>query len=181
MRNPFRKLIRFISGGVEVHPQTISIPAPDAEGNVDLSAAGSQVSDVAYNAGTWDGVTATAPSKNASRDKFVSVDAAIALKADISPTIRQITGATGTITQADNGTIIYANRISGQVLTIDGDIAAGFNCLVIQANTGQTEFADDEATLVNRQGHTKIAGQHGVASLVCHTANTVVLAGDTAA
>jgi hypothetical protein len=32
------------------------------------------VSDVAYNAGTWDGVTDTAPSKNAVRDKFETLD-----------------------------------------------------------------------------------------------------------
>lgn len=39
---------------------------------------GGSVSDTAYNAGTWDAVVDVAPSKNAVRDKFVSVDAAIA-------------------------------------------------------------------------------------------------------
>lgn len=37
------------------------------------------ISDTAYNATTWDGVTTDAPSKNAVRDKIVTMDAAIAL------------------------------------------------------------------------------------------------------
>lgn len=41
---------------------------------------GASISDVAYNATTWDGDTANAPSKNALRDKFVTVDADIAAR-----------------------------------------------------------------------------------------------------
>lgn len=39
---------------------------------------GSAPSDTAYDATSWDGVTTISPSKNATRDKFVSVDAATA-------------------------------------------------------------------------------------------------------
>lgn len=49
-------------------------------GTLTAAGGGSAASDEAYNAGTWDGVTTVAPSKNAVRDKFVSVDAAIAGK-----------------------------------------------------------------------------------------------------
>lgn len=42
----------------------------------------SPVSDIAYNATTWDGVTTIAPSKNAVRDKIETMDASIALKAN---------------------------------------------------------------------------------------------------
>jgi predicted secreted protein len=105
----------------------------------------------------------------------------LAAKAPLSPTVREITAATDTITSADNGKIIRANRGTGQTLTLDGNIAPGFNCIVIQEDAGQTTFADDEATIINRQAHTKIAGQGGMVSLVCYVANEVILAGDTAA
>jgi molybdopterin biosynthesis enzyme MoaB len=44
--------------------------------------AAASVSDAAYNATTWDGVTTTAPSKNAVRDKFEAVVASIAALVD---------------------------------------------------------------------------------------------------
>ncbi len=44
-----------------------------AQGN----ARGGEISDVAYDAGTWDGVINEAASKNAIRDKFVTVDSAV--------------------------------------------------------------------------------------------------------
>lgn len=111
----------------------------------------------------------------------VDVVAALNLKADKSPAVREITAAADTITQADNGKIIRANRATGQTLTLDGAISAGFNCIVIQENTGQTTFADDEPTIINRQGHTKTAGQGSMVSLVCYVANSVILGGDTTA
>lgn len=43
-------------------------------------AAAAVVSDTAYNASSWDGVTGIAPSKNAVRDKIVTMDATIATK-----------------------------------------------------------------------------------------------------
>lgn len=46
------------------------------------------ISDTAYNAGTWDGVTDVAPSKNAVRDKFESVATDIAAKADDSAVVK---------------------------------------------------------------------------------------------
>jgi len=44
-----------------------------------LSASGGEVSDIAYNEATWNGVTTIAPSKNAVRDKFESLVAPTAL------------------------------------------------------------------------------------------------------
>jgi len=51
-----------------------------------LETAPSVVSDEAYNETTWDGVTGTSPSKNAVRDKIVSMDSAIDGKAAVSHT-----------------------------------------------------------------------------------------------
>lgn len=102
-------------------------------------------------------------------------------KASISPSVREITDAASSITQANNGEIIYANSAVEQTITLEGEFAPGFNCLIIQADAGQTVFEGDIATLVNRQGHNAIAGEGGIASLVCPVANMVYLAGDTAA
>ena len=48
-----------------------------ADVNAEEAARIAALSNEAYDAGTWDGVTTVAPSKNVVRDKFVSVDAAI--------------------------------------------------------------------------------------------------------
>jgi len=55
------------------------------------------ISDVAY-AASWDGVTGIAPSKNAVYDKFVTVDAAIATKANSSALANYLPLTGGTIT-----------------------------------------------------------------------------------
>lgn len=108
--------------------------------------------------------------------------AALDLKANLSPAVREITAATGVIDQSDNGKIIRANRATGQTLTITGPFTAGFNCVVIQEDAGQTTFAaGGGAAVINRQTHTKIAGEGGLASLVCYVADSLILGGDTAA
>ncbi len=57
---------------------TIALAEPAAAVELDaaVSAATGEISDVAYNATTWDGVTAVGASKNALRDKIVAMDAA---------------------------------------------------------------------------------------------------------
>jgi hypothetical protein len=59
-------------------------------------------------------------------------------------------------------------------------LGAGFNCSFVQKGAGQVSFSASGTTIYNRQSHTKINGQYGVASLVAYAANTFVLAGDTA-
>lgn len=134
--------------------------------NIPVKASGAEV-----DTGTDDAKFATA--------KALADSTRFALR---SPAVREITAATDTITQSDNGKIIRANRATGQVLTVTGPFTAGFNCLIIQEDAGQTAFAaGGGATVVNRQTHTKIAGEGGLASLVCYVADTLILGGDTAA
>lgn len=61
-----------------------ALASPAAADEVESTIA-AEISDVAYNATTWDAVTTIGASKNALRDKFVTVDAAIA--ANIAQTI----------------------------------------------------------------------------------------------
>ena len=65
-------------------------------------------------------------------------------------------------------------------LNVDTGLPASFNCSFIQKGSGQVSFAGT-ATVNNRQSHTKINGQYGVASIVAYDTDTYILAGDTAA
>ena len=80
----------------------------------------------------------------------------------------------------DNGKVIVLNNGSALNLTVPSGLGVGFNCSVIQKGAGQVTFVASSTTINNRQYHTKIAGQYGVATLVAYVADTFVLAGDTA-
>lgn len=92
-----------------------------------------------------------------------------------------ITANAITLTDADNGKVLALdNGATAMTVNINTGLQSGFNCSFIQIGTGQVTFAGS-ATVNNRQSHTKINGQYGVASVVGYTLNTYILAGDTAA
>ena len=87
--NTYVRQIYVSRGGVLLGRGTGAGPAEEiiigdgltlTSGTLTAAGGGSAASDAEYDAATWDGVTTVAPSKNAVRDKFVSVDAAIAGK-----------------------------------------------------------------------------------------------------
>ena len=76
-------------------------PAAATELEAAVSAATGEISDVAYNATTWNDVTAIGASKNALRDKIVAMDAVDALKAPLaSPTFTGTIGTALTVSKA---------------------------------------------------------------------------------
>ena len=85
-----------------------------------------------------------------------------------------------TLVAADKGKVVTCNNGAAITVTVPAGLGAGFTCTVIQKGAGQVTFATSSTTVNNRQSHTKIAGQHGVATLVATAADTFVLAGDTA-
>ena len=89
------------------------------------------------------------------------------------------TGTTYTVAASDNGTVVVLNNASAITVDIDTGLPAGFNCSFVQKGAGQVSFAGT-ATVNNRQSHTKINGQYGVASIVAYDTDTYILAGDTA-
>ena len=89
------------------------------------------------------------------------------------------TGTTYTVAASDNGKVVVLNNASAITVDIDTGLPAGFNCSFVQKGLGQVSFAGT-ATVNNRQSHTKINGQYGVASIVAYAADTYILAGDTA-
>jgi hypothetical protein len=74
------------------------------------------------------------------------------------------------------------DNASAVTVTVPSGLGAGFNCSFVQKGAGQVSFDNDSGatTINNRQSHTKINAQYGVASIVAYATNTYILAGDTA-
>ena len=89
------------------------------------------------------------------------------------------TGTTYTVAASDNGKVVVLNNASAVTVTVPSGLGVGFNCSFVQKGAGQVSFAGT-ATVNNRQSHTKINGQYGVASIVAYATDTYILAGDTA-
>ena len=94
--------------------------------------------------------------------------------------INDQTGTTYTLLASDNGKVVVLNNGSAVTVTVPSGLGVGFNCSFVQKGAGQVSFSASSTTIYNRQSHTKINGQYGVASIVAYVADTFVLAGDTA-
>ena len=95
--------------------------------------------------------------------------------------IHDQTGTTYTLVAGDNGKVVVLDNASAVTVTVPSGLGAGFNCSFVQKGAGQVSFSASGTTINNRQSHTKINAQYGVASIVAYAADTFVLAGDTAA
>ena len=95
-------------------------------------------------------------------------------------TLNDQTGTAYTIVAGDAGKVITCNNGSAVTVTVPASLGAGFTCSVVQKGAGQVTFSASSTTINNRQSHTKIAGQHGVATLISTASDVFVLAGDTA-
>ncbi len=85
-----------------------------------------------------------------------------------------------TLQTSDAGKVVVINKGTAVNLTVPASLGAGFTCSVVQKGAGQVTFVASSTTINNRQSHTKIAGQHGVATLISTASDVFVLAGDTA-
>ena len=97
----------------------------------------------------------------------------------------EITAATYTVQDSDNGQVIRVNHATGCTVTIPSGLfttdSTGFNCSFIQVGNGQITFANDGTSVINnRQSHTKTNAQWAAVSVVSTANNVFVLAGDTA-
>lgn len=85
-----------------------------------------------------------------------------------------------TLLASDNGKVVVMNKTSAVTVTVPSGLGAGFNCSFVQKGAGQVTFSASSTTINNRQSHTKINAQYGVASLLAYADDVFVLAGDTA-
>ena len=99
---------------------------------------------------------------------------------DFDASINDQTGTTYTLVAGDNGKVVVLNNASAVTVTVPSGLGVGFNCSFVQKGAGQVSFSASGTTINNRQSHTKINGQYGVASIVAYAADTYILAGDTA-
>jgi len=126
----------------------------------------------------------------AGRTGTVTVDAGDLTDGDFGGTailgfdasIHDQTGTAYTLLAGDNGKVVVLNNASAVTVTVPAGLGTGFNCSFVQKGAGQVSFSDDSGatTINNRQSHTKINAQYGVASLLAYADNVFVLAGDTA-
>ena len=100
---------------------------------------------------------------------------------DFDASINDQTGTAYTLLASDNGKVVVLNNASAVTVTVPSGLGAGFNCSFVQKGAGQVSFSESSTNIYNRQSHTKINAQYGVASLLAYAADTFVLAGDTAA
>lgn len=98
---------------------------------------------------------------------------------DFDASINDQTGTAYTLLASDAGKVVVLNNASAVTVTVPSGLGAGFNCSFVQKGAGQVSFTASSTTINNRQSHTKIIGQYGVASLLAYAADTFVLAGDT--
>lgn len=86
---------------------------------------------------------------------------------------------TYTITQSDNGRIVVLDYNSSFInVSFSNEITTGFNCLVVQLNSGQVRFS---GTIANRYSHKNLVGQYSIGTLLKVANNVIILSGDTTA
>ena len=89
------------------------------------------------------------------------------------------TGTTYSLTSSDNGKVVTLNNSNAITLTIPSGLGDGFNCLIVQKGAGQVTLSASGTTLINRQSHTKTAGQYAVVSIVNIGSDNIIVGGDT--
>jgi hypothetical protein len=86
-----------------------------------------------------------------------------------------ITGSRNLAT-SDNGKILICNGTI--TLTTTTSLPVGFNCLIVQYGSGAVTIAESSTDVLNRNDHTKTAGQYAIMTLICIASNTFILSGD---
>jgi hypothetical protein len=113
--------------------------------------------------------------------------AASGASADLVASINAQTGTSYTLVAGDRGKLLSLTNAGAIAVTLPADAAVGFYCSAYQRGAGQVTFAAASGgTLVNRQSHTKTAGQHSGVGLAVFanaggSAAQWTLTGDTAA
>ncbi len=110
-------------------------PAAATELETAVLAATGEISDVAYDATTWDGVTTIGASKNALRDKIVAMDAVDATKLTATQAAN-VAALAGTLTGTVTGTMadVAADACAGGATPANTDVDACVASLALEIN-----------------------------------------------
>jgi len=133
----------------------------------------------------WNG-TAWAPATDLTGGTF-SGDFAGATLANYLTSVVDTSATAITPTVAQSGAVLRLTAASAVAVTLPATLPVGMTVTFVQAAAGQAQFVPGAgATLVNRSGHTRTAGQHATVSAMV-TANAGgsaavwTLSGDTVA
>ena len=107
-----------------------------------------------------------------SNNKFI-----VSRRINFAANINAQTGASYTLTAADNGKIItFSNACT---VTVPSTLFAGYNCFLLQAGAGQVTIAGATGvTINNRRTLTKTAGTYAIATVLALNATTFISSGD---
>lgn len=83
-----------------------------------------------------------------------------------------------TVMQSVNGKILVFDSPSEITLTIPSGLALGFNCMVVQKNTGTINFSGSGSTLLIKGGYTKTGGIASICTIVSIDTNSFIVGGD---
>lgn len=87
-------------------------------------------------------------------------------------------GASRTLSAADNGKVIYCTSGSAVTITCATGLGKGFSCTIIQGGAGKVTVAPGAATLSSYSSLFSTMGQNAVISLISPVANTFIAAGN---
>jgi len=136
---------------------TYTLPAADAVGVLTSDGAGllswgsisAAISDTAYDATTWNGVTTIAPSKNAVRDKFETKTGSGNIVYDNTPTL--ITPVMGVATATSINKVTITAPATSAVLTIaDGKTLTVSNTLTLVGTDSTTQTFPTTSAVIAR-------------------------------
>lgn len=92
-----------------------------------------------------------------------------------------VADTTRSLTQADDGYVLYCTAGTAITITTAAGIAAGFSCMIVQAGAGQITVAQGAGTTLSAyEAMLKSAGQYATLTLFTPVADTFILAGQAA-
>jgi hypothetical protein len=134
----------------------------------------------------WNG-TAWAPAADATGGGGFTGDFGGGTAANYLVSISESAATAMTPAAGQSGTTMRLTAATAVTVTLPATLPVGFNVTFMQAGNGQVQFsAGAGATLVNRSGHNRTAGQHAMVSVVVGanaggSAAVWTLSGDTVA
>lgn len=87
-------------------------------------------------------------------------------------------GTSRTLSATDNGKVIVCSNASAVTITVPAGLAVGFNCTLIQANTGKVTLSPSSTVVDSYSALLSTMGQYAVISIISVDTDVFVAAGN---